>query len=38
MVQFKDRYFLLGDDIFVVTFFDLYDLFTFDALDISLIL
>jgi hypothetical protein len=36
IVQFKDRHFLLGDDILVVTFFDLYDLFTLDALDISL--
>jgi hypothetical protein len=27
--------FLLGDDIFVVTFSNLYDLFTLDALDIS---
>ena len=36
IVQFKDRHFLLGDDIFVITFSDLYDLFTLDALDISL--
>jgi hypothetical protein len=36
IVQFKDRHFLLGDDIFIVTFFDLYDLFNLDALDISL--
>jgi hypothetical protein len=36
MVQYKDRHFLLDDDIFVVTFADLYDLFTLDALDISL--
>jgi hypothetical protein len=36
MVQFKDCHFLLGDDIFVITFSNLHDLFTFDALDISL--
>jgi hypothetical protein len=36
IVQFKDHHFLLGDDIFVITFSDLYDLFTLDALDISL--
>jgi hypothetical protein len=36
IVQFKDHHFLLGNDIFVVTFHDLYNLFTLDALDISL--
>jgi hypothetical protein len=36
MVQFKDRHFLVGDDIFVITFSDLYDLFNIDVLDISL--
>jgi hypothetical protein len=36
IVQFKDRYFLVGDDIFIIIFFDLYDLFTLDVLDISL--
>jgi hypothetical protein len=36
MVQFKDRHFLLGDNIFVVIFYDMYDLFNLDALDISL--
>jgi hypothetical protein len=36
IVQFKDHHFLVGDNIFVVTFFDFYDLFNLDALDISL--
>jgi hypothetical protein len=36
IVQFKDRHFLVGDDIFVITFFDLYNLFNLDVLDISL--
>jgi hypothetical protein len=35
IVLFKDRHFLLGDGIFVVTFSDLYDLFNIDTLDIS---
>jgi hypothetical protein len=36
IVQFKDRHFLVGDNIFVITFSDLYDLFNLDTLDISL--
>jgi hypothetical protein len=36
IVPFKDRHFLLGDGIFVITFSNLYDLFTLDTLDISL--
>jgi hypothetical protein len=36
IVQFQDRHFLVGDDIFVITFFDLYDLFNLDVLNISL--
>jgi hypothetical protein len=36
IIQFKDHHFLVGDDIFVITFSDLYDLFNFDVLDISL--
>jgi hypothetical protein len=36
MFQFKDRHFLVGDDIFVITFSDPYDIFSLDALDISL--
>jgi hypothetical protein len=36
MVQFKDHHFLLGDDIFVITFSNLYELFSHDTLDISL--
>jgi hypothetical protein len=36
MVQYKDHHILLGDDTFVITFYDLHGLFTLDALDISL--
>jgi hypothetical protein len=36
MVQYKEDNFLVSDDIFVITFSNLYDLFTFDVLDISL--
>jgi hypothetical protein len=33
---FKEKHFLLGGSIFLISWSDLYDLFTFDALDISL--
>jgi hypothetical protein len=36
IVQFKNCHFLVGDDIFVVTFSNLYDIFNLDALDTSL--
>jgi hypothetical protein len=36
IVQFKYRHFLLGDNIFIIIFSDLYDLLTLDTLDISL--
>jgi hypothetical protein len=36
IVQFKDRHILVGGNIFVITFSDLYDLFNVNALDISL--
>jgi hypothetical protein len=36
IVSYKDRHFLVGDDIFLISWFDLYDLFNLDALDISL--
>jgi hypothetical protein len=36
IVQFKDHHFLVGDDIFIITFFYLYNLFNLDALDIFL--
>jgi hypothetical protein len=36
IVQYNDCHFLVGDDIFIVTFSDLYDLFNLDTLDISL--
>jgi hypothetical protein len=35
-VSYKDRHFLVGDDIFVISWSDLYDIFNLDALDISL--
>jgi hypothetical protein len=38
IVSFKDHYFLVDDDIFLITFFDLFDLLNLDTLDISLIL
>jgi hypothetical protein len=36
VVSYKDRYFLMSDDIFIIIFSELYDLFNLDALDISL--
>jgi hypothetical protein len=36
LVLYKDHHFLVGDDIFIITFSDLYDIFNIDALDISL--
>jgi hypothetical protein len=36
IVSYKDHHFLMDDDIFIITFSDLYDLFNLDALDISL--
>jgi hypothetical protein len=36
MVSYKDRHFLVGDDIFLISFSDLYDFFNLDALDVSL--
>jgi hypothetical protein len=33
---FKDKHFLVGEDIFFISWSDLYYLFTLDALDISL--
>jgi hypothetical protein len=36
IVSYKNRRFLVGDDIFLITFFNLYDLFNLDTLDISL--
>ena len=37
LVEYKEHHFLQTDGIFLVTFGDLYDLFKFDALDISLL-
>jgi hypothetical protein len=34
---FKEKHFLVGEGIFLISWFDLYDLFTLNALDISLI-
>jgi hypothetical protein len=36
VVEYKKHHFVLADDIFVVSFSDLYDIFILDALDISL--
>jgi hypothetical protein len=36
IVMYKDRHFLMGDYMFIIIFSDLYDLFNFDMLDISL--
>jgi hypothetical protein len=33
IVSYKDRHFLVGDDYFLISFSDLYDLFNLDALD-----
>jgi hypothetical protein len=34
---FKEKHFLVGEDIFLIPWSDLYDLFTLDALDIYLL-
>jgi hypothetical protein len=34
---YKDHHFLVGDDFFLISFSDLYDLFNLDALDVSLV-
>jgi hypothetical protein len=36
IVSYKDRHVLLGDGFFLISFFDLYDLFNLDTLDVSL--
>jgi hypothetical protein len=36
IVSYKDRHFLVGDDFFLISFSDLYDLFNLDVLDVSL--
>jgi hypothetical protein len=36
IVSYKDRHLLLGDDYFLISFYDLYDLFNLDTLDVSL--
>jgi hypothetical protein len=36
VVSCKDRHFLVGDDFFLISFSDLYNLFNLDALDVSL--
>jgi hypothetical protein len=36
LVSYKDHHFLVCDNIFIITFADLYDLFNLDALDVSL--
>jgi hypothetical protein len=36
IVSYKEQHFLVGDGIFFISWFNLYDLFNLDALDISL--
>jgi hypothetical protein len=36
IVSYKEHHFLVGDDIFLISWFDLYNLFNLDALDVSL--
>jgi hypothetical protein len=36
IVSYKDRHFLVGDDIFLISLSDLYDLFNLDALGVGL--
>jgi hypothetical protein len=36
IMSYKNCHFLVGDDVFVITFGDLYDFFNLDTLDISL--
>jgi hypothetical protein len=36
IVSYKDSHFLVGDDIFLISWSNLYDLFNLDTLDISL--
>jgi hypothetical protein len=37
IVSYKDRHFLVGDDIFLISWSDRYDFFNLNALDVSLI-
>jgi hypothetical protein len=36
IVSYKEQHFLLGDGIFLISWFDLYDLFNLITLDVSL--
>jgi hypothetical protein len=36
LVSYKDHHYLVGDDFFLISFSDLYDLFNLDVLDVSL--
>jgi hypothetical protein len=36
IVSYKDLHFLVGDDIFLISWSDIYDLFNLDVLDVSL--
>jgi hypothetical protein len=36
IVSYKNHHFLVGDDVFIITFSDLYDLFNLNVLDIYL--
>jgi hypothetical protein len=35
IVLYKDHYFLVGDNFFLISFFNFYDLFNLDALDVN---
>jgi hypothetical protein len=36
IVPYKDHHFLVGDGFFLISFFDVYDLYNLDTLDVSL--
>jgi hypothetical protein len=36
IASYKEEHFLVGNDIFLISWSDLYDIFNLDALDISL--
>jgi hypothetical protein len=36
IVSYKDPHFLVGDNVFLISFSNLYDVFILDALDVSL--
>jgi hypothetical protein len=36
IVSYKDQHFLVGDDVFLISWSDLYDLFNLDTVDVGL--